>query len=269
MSLILDAINRADQERSESNYSPNLQTSQSPQPKPTPPYARWAIEALLVVIVIGVFANQWFFKLQAGDAVTSETDSSLAQKNQLTTNKQNKALAQSENLALTEPQFSNFETPTNNSTTPATTPTPPESPQIQPLTAIQPKDQSPISALYNQAQTAPKKDSLAASASKQVVTDQPTTLTPATPLTTSDSTPLLTDLSWRVQQKIPSLDYTQHNYSQYPGESTVELNQQLLKPGEQVTLGLRLVSIDSEFITLNYQGTKFKLWALNSWVNFN
>lgn len=262
MSLILDAINRADQERRESNHSPSLQTSQSPEPKAPRPYLRWAIEALIAIVVIGLIAYQWSINKADTQAKKTESRAVLQQHVEPTVDQQVRAAPQSghaDPARHNKKKTLNIQPVTASQAVTAPAPT-------TPLATAQKNDPASISALYSQTALAPKNDTRPAT--------KTLTKTPVKEKTTAVSVitsniPLLTDLPWRIQQQIPSIDFTQHNYSQFPNESTVELNRLLLKPGERVAAGLMLVSIDSEFITLNFQGTKFRLWALNSWVNFN
>ena len=75
-------------------------------------------------------------------------------------------------------------------------------------------------------------------------------------------------LPWSLRRAVPTLDYAIHVHSDdKPAASFVRLNGQIRRVGDTVAAGLRLDSIDSEGIILDFQGTRFRLPALNSWVN--
>ena len=272
MSLILDAINRADQERNENNHNPSLQTSQSPEPKNSRPYLRWAIEALIAIIVLGLIINQWFFGQANTQATIHDPTPASGQLTEPASNQHLTAITYPEKPINIETQLDPAKHYIKGKALEVIPPSPALAADKKSITIpASPKTQGTISALYKQPKATPKTNITEKPTQKVAITvDQPSPKkSQPAPTPAPNTAPLLTDLPWSMQQKIPSLDFTQHNYSQFLGESTVELNRQLLKPGERVAPGLMLVSIDSKFITLNFQGTKFRLWALNSWVNFN
>ena len=278
MSLILDAINRADQERSESNHSPSLQTSQSPEAKPQPPYLRWAIEGLLALIIIGFVINEWVLNTadnpdnmsQSTTTMPGANPSAAAPAPVSTPVRTVTETSQAVPAAKAETSAPETFVATVKATAPVTQPAAKQVNNTNKTGSAQPA--SSISQLYAKPVASSSPHSAPQPVTPKPVAAQPVIPPAPEPEPTApivSGVPLLTELPWRVQQNIPSIDFTQHNYSRYPGESNVELNRQLLKAGEQVAPGLRLLSIDPEFITLNFQGTKFRLWALNSWVNFN
>ena len=77
--------------------------------------------------------------------------------------------------------------------------------------------------------------------------------------------PLLEDLSQQQKDGIPTLMYTLHDWVP-GGPSRVVLNGQALQVGQQHG-GFRVEEILSDSVVLNWRGIRFRLRALNSWVN--
>jgi len=73
-------------------------------------------------------------------------------------------------------------------------------------------------------------------------------------------------LPWTVQEKIPSLTYSEHNYK--PNENgEVTLNGVTYRKGAQIAPNLKLESVVYDGILLRFGDDVFKLQALSSWVN--
>jgi hypothetical protein len=79
--------------------------------------------------------------------------------------------------------------------------------------------------------------------------------------------PFLIDLSQQVKDSIPTVYYLRHDYSSNPSLSTVVLNSKTLSVGGSPVPGMKIEEILPDSVVLNYQGTQFRLRALNSWVN--
>ena len=77
--------------------------------------------------------------------------------------------------------------------------------------------------------------------------------------------PLLEDLSQQQKDGIPTLMYTLHDWVP-GGPSRVVLNDQVLQVDQQHG-GFRVEEILSDSVVLNWRGIRFRLRALNSWVN--
>ena len=77
--------------------------------------------------------------------------------------------------------------------------------------------------------------------------------------------PLLESLSQQQKDRVPTLVYTNHDYNAQ-GASTVELNGKRLVAGQR-TDGVEVEEILSDSVILSLQGTRFRLKALNTWVN--
>ena len=78
--------------------------------------------------------------------------------------------------------------------------------------------------------------------------------------------PDLSQLPTSVQQKIPSLRYTQHNFSAESASSVI-LNGRSYTARATIAPELSLEEILPDGILLRYQDRKFKLRALNHWIN--
>lgn len=79
--------------------------------------------------------------------------------------------------------------------------------------------------------------------------------------------PLLSSLSQQVKNGIPTIYYRRHDYASETGKSTVTLNGNTVKTGGNAGPGLTVEEILPDSVVLNYRGTRFRLRALNSWVN--
>ncbi|WP_439509581.1 general secretion pathway protein GspB [Marinimicrobium koreense] len=78
--------------------------------------------------------------------------------------------------------------------------------------------------------------------------------------------PGIRDLSWSLQQDIPSLNYQSHQYRDGQG-STVTINQREYRAGDRIAPDLRIERIEEDGVVLTFKGQSFKLQALNSWIN--
>lgn len=81
------------------------------------------------------------------------------------------------------------------------------------------------------------------------------------------SAPFLSALSQQVKDVVPTMLYSAHDYSSRPGQSSVIINGKSLGQGGSIAGGVKLDEILPGSIVLSYQGTQFRLRALNSWVN--
>lgn len=79
--------------------------------------------------------------------------------------------------------------------------------------------------------------------------------------------PFLIDLSQQTKDSIPTVYYLRHDYSSDSSRSTVVLNSKTLSVGGSPAPGMKIEEILPDSVVLNYQGTQFRLRALNSWVN--
>jgi len=78
--------------------------------------------------------------------------------------------------------------------------------------------------------------------------------------------PFLATLSQQTKDSIPTLMYQRHDYSGSSGKSRVLINGKTLSGGASAG-GVKVVEILPDSVVLEFKGTRFRLRALNSWVN--
>lgn len=81
----------------------------------------------------------------------------------------------------------------------------------------------------------------------------------------SHPTPLLEQLSKQYRDRVPTLIYSRHDYGA-SGRSSVVINGAMLIPGQR-TRGVEVLEILSDAVVLRFEGSDFRLRSLNSWVN--
>ncbi len=73
------------------------------------------------------------------------------------------------------------------------------------------------------------------------------------------------DMPYAKQKAIPTLMYSDHSYSK--DNATVILNKVTRRQGQQIVDQLTLEAIVEDGIVLKHQGLRFKIGAYNSWIN--
>lgn len=247
MSLILDALNRADQERHAEAQAPNLQSAYVGLGTRHHPFKRWMIEAVIVIAALG-FGGYWFLQ-QSLPVTDSEQQLSSPPTAAITTG----APPIANPPPLPKPK-ANAVKPViaNSQALPA------------PQSITQPVSQSTaIEALYQQPPTAPAAEPAQAPQAKPSTPD-------SKPLDTSqsilESIPLLSQQSLHFQQTVPSIEYSMHVYAEQGG--FVVLNGKRMRVGDQLTPQLRVLAILKNSLVLDYNNRQFRLMALNSWISF-
>ncbi len=91
---------------------------------------------------------------------------------------------------------------------------------------------------------------------------------PSEPVRLAEEPPVpgIRDLPWSLQQDIPTINYQAHNYRE-SGNSSVTINHRERRAGDEIAPGVRIERIESDGLVLTYEGRTFKLKAMNSWVN--
>ena len=79
--------------------------------------------------------------------------------------------------------------------------------------------------------------------------------------------PFLASLSQQKKDQIPTLMYSRHDYASDAKTSAVTINGKSLRAGGNAGGGVKVVEVLSDSVVLSHQGTEFRLRALNSWVN--
>ena len=294
MSLILDALNKADQERSEQHEVPNLRAVHgSPYPQAQPGLLkRWSVEIVFVALLLIAYLG---YQLLVDDEPQpqpqpAKAQAPLAPPQQVVTRPSNPvpvvataplpvssmqdteqvlapvAIASSTPVAASAP----VESPAANVAQPVASParTPVKVPVATPLDT-----QRDVKSLYAQqrSEAVPTERASPAAKAAPATPAVPRPLQRATPVLDRkaqlEKLPLLSELSPQRQQAIPSIDFSLHVYSSDQDTGFVTLNGQRRRPGDQVAAGLRLEKIVDEFIVLSYKGSEFRLLSLNSWIN--
>lgn len=80
--------------------------------------------------------------------------------------------------------------------------------------------------------------------------------------------PFLSELSQQLKDQIPTIYYSQHDFSSNLSQSSVTLNGEMVRADSSLgNTGLKVDEILSASVVLSYKGTQFRLKALNSWIN--
>ncbi|WP_086931231.1 general secretion pathway protein GspB [Agarilytica rhodophyticola] len=122
------------------------------------------------------------------------------------------------------------------------------------------KNKTQISSIYqqNKAQQNTPTDSAAAGNTTQANTVK-------TSINDFDKIGKIRDLPQSIQQDIPTIMYSVHNYN--ASRSSVTLNNKKRSKGQLVSGQLYIEEILKDGVILRYKGHKFKMAALSSWVN--
>ena len=262
MSLILDALNRADQERSQDNSAPNLHSGHSSTTQPEQPIRRWLIEGAVILLAAAAVIVSLFFN----NTVSTEHDG--------TATTLPPAPAPVTAPADTEPAVApGPDAPTTATTaviTPATAKKPASAKTEQTGTAAAETSaaRAAIDSLYQQ-QAEPSADNVQTPAIEQPIVAAPEPRPVDNSQAILQQIPLLAQMPTRFQNAIPSIDYSVHVYSDRENAGFVNLNGSIRKIGSKITPELIVIAILKDSVVLDYNGTQFRLLALNSWVNFN
>lgn len=255
MSLILDALHRADQERSNEASGPKLQPSQSPSEQQPKPWRRWLLEVIVISLIgVGIFYSQ------------SNTEQ-LRNLNNITGNgatapailHPQPAVTPASKIPLARP-------PRNAHTTEITTNTLESNTNSKEELAATRKNSDPaITALYKQ--PAKKLSIIDSSEHKPLPNTVEKKLLSSQQIL--QKIPLLSQFSTNFQASVPSINYSVHVFSANENTGFIKLNGITRKVGAEVSPGLKVIAILKDSVVLDYRGKQFRLLALNSWVNFN
>ncbi|WP_024460712.1 general secretion pathway protein GspB [Marinimicrobium sp. LS-A18] len=266
MSMILDALQRADRERrrdeSPAQALPPTSALATPppvQPRPTGARRKWGLPVAIAGLATAGLLAYWLFRGAEPPEPTPPVEATASAPTPENTAE----------TSITEPQRPGVER------------------LYQAPARPEPSDDS-IASLYRRAQApeptrpevtpseaaterlAPSRDSASVtlndtpeepSSSRQEAEPEPQ---PAT--TPRPAVPGIRDLSWSLQQDIPSLNYQAHQYREGEG-STVTINQREYRTGDRIATDLRIERIEEDGVVLTFKGQSFKLQALNSWIN--
>lgn len=292
MSLILDALNRSERERSSSDAVPNLATEHYLDTTATGPGWRQHLPWLALVVALLVIGWLVWDRLGAGEPGQAQTPSA----------------AIVPVVRGPAPTVSNPETQQPELTAAVRDPAPsqtPEPPSPAPAAATpkpavaEPVVSEDVANLYQQGGRAgamPEAQASAADTTAEAAMPEPVTDAPATAETVmaeaasekdldivalvaraenelenahlaEHPAPFLADLSQQKKDQIPTLMYVRHDYNSDSKVSAVTINGKSLRAGGNAGGGVKVVEVLPDSVVLSHQGTEFRLRALNSWVN--
>jgi len=270
MSLILDALNRAEHERKNQNAVPDLNTLHRPQEFNAAPSSRrtlwWVVGVVLVLIAI-IIALVVLLRREPVEQITKTVPA------------QQSPSARSPTPVIVQPPSAKS-TPTSTAAAiPAVETAQVAAPNADVNNLYAAQDTEPVVAtdagvneLYaaEAATTAasetivdpfnPSGDAAVATASIQE---------PAPPRTFDSikNIPDFNALPWNMRQQIPTISYARHNYLAN-GVSSVVINNQTSGVGNIIGTGQFIVQdILVDGVVLKHGNAVFKLRALNGWIN--
>lgn len=279
MSLILDALNKADRERDARDSVPDLNTVHPGGRSPSD-HRRllWIAGALglLVLILVALVLVLWLrspsTKAPAGDPPVAQAKPVATDAAPSPTPAVDKPPA-----AVPEEVKALYETQTDPVARQVVEPEVKAAPQV--ITPETPRqstvDEALARALWEETkrqippplplpqQVEPAKST---SAPKKPVEPEPLDpdLPPEETLAGYAKTPFLHELPITVQDKIPTLIYAKHDYSQ----RKVMINKTELRMGDATNGGVLVEKVLADGVLLSFNGNTFKLASLSSWVNY-
>lgn len=277
MSLILDALNRADVERKNQAAVPDLNTQHHPMPLESD-RGSWAWVAwLLVVLLAGVIA--WFgWRWQADHTLSASTATQaipLANQETPAINAQLDSRVSSASLS-SRPPITGSVVDSVRAVIPPTQETLAEA-NVQELYAESSVSSVPADSDVNQlyaveeAQTTESVVDPFATAPGETLAmaEAPEIPVEREAARTFDNTPArdFNDLPWNTKQKMPTISYQRHDYLA-GGISSVVINGQTAGVGNIIATGQFVVQdILVDGVVLKQGEQIFKLRALNGWIN--
>jgi len=248
MSLILDALHKAERERRAEEQAPNLQVIHGPPIQGSRSTGRWRVLALVLaalLVGIGLF-----------DLMSVRDDDA--------------AVARIERDSVGSPVPTQEPPPAVDAAAPvAIDAAPPEAfapPEPQSSDAAAP---AAVQSLYRASREAAPADM-----PSRIGDGVPS----ADPFPGEESAgwseraeyaslPSILDLPERTRNEIPSIRYTDHRYSGDVSSDAVVLNGASRKKGDRVAADLDLVEILDDAIVLEFKGQRFRLTKFNNWIN--
>ena len=251
MSLLLDALNKADQERKRNETTPGISSNHERRSGEEPrSYS-------LLLIVAGVIGLGVLFVVIYW----------LGQHSTATTNSPAQS-SQNSSAAVTATENSNK---TINETKPVTVT---EQPHSAPSNPSNNADEN-VANLYQQnTQVPPANAAITISTPQpQPVQPEPEPVAPVTPenlpsptsITQFANLPELHDLPNNILEKVPTLNYSEHNFNVNGG--SVKINGAIRHVNEQIADGIVIDKILEDGMILHIDNYSFKMRAMNSWVN--
>jgi general secretion pathway protein B len=238
MSLLLDALNKADQERKRNETVPGINSNHDAYTEHRARSSPAVMVAIAFAVAIATVAAVFFwFNSRQQPVAVAPAPNAAPQKSTAT--------------SATEPLITPV---TDNSQTS----TPPSQELITPSQTTEAPVEESVATLYQQNE-API-DQPAENTNQQLITP-----TGSQTLSQFANIPDITELPQNQLNKIPSLNYSQHNFNSVGG--SVVINGVIRRPNDQVANGIVLEKVLEDGIILHVDNFSFKMRALNSWLN--
>lgn len=271
MSLILDALNRAERERQKSQPLPDIHTRHPLPPIPPEPAAQksswFGVAILLVVILLAAAASAFWWMREPPEPALVQPAASIppaAAEIGQEPSAHKEPSANQEPSANKEP--SAIKAPSAHQQSVASS--------APPARSIS-EHKADLAALYAEANQQPEPAGTPDSESQRLPQEPAQQLPPPQPLAEPAAAqtyaslielPDVGDLPWSLRQEIPSINYSSHNFTD-TGAASVVINGQAYRAGQTLASELRLEAIYVDGVIIRFRQTRFKLRALNSWIN--
>ena len=281
MSLILDALKKADRERTDNVENPSIDSShKTPLPEPDGFVIKPVHGVIVLFFVLVVISLAFIFGKSSGEKPNSNQHNAAIPTQPLRTqirsaptitskysdfkkNIQEKKIALEYQSAETETTPSTATSPkqvagvdqTENSANIVLEP-PPSAKDSN--TAEKTNATNDVSGIYD----TPLKINKSVAA---VIESQSAPLEPGNSIDDFPELGGIRDLPWTLQDQIPSMTYSAHDYSRV--NPTVTINNAILRQGSKVENDLYIEKILEDGIILQFGQQRFKMQALSSWVN--
>lgn len=260
MSLLLDALNKADQDRKRSSESPNISSNHDVQltHATTKPLNKILLVIVGILLVLLLAAVYWLGKKNQQTSLEKNsvaTSTQATQKIEPTTNKPSV-------IHLGDATTTNNADSINNNE---------ETISLPAKTATELADDESIATLYHQQANntvpIPKSNTTEAESNQQIIANNTATVPAASPMSITQfaNIPDIQDLPSNVLQRIPSLKYSEHNYNNNGG--SVVINGAIKHANDQLSEGLVIDKILEDGMILHFENYSFKMRAMNTWLN--
>lgn len=248
MSLLLDALNKADQERKRNEAIPGINSNHESYPEHRP-HASPALIVAITFAIAAAIATAAFFWLSSRAQPAAPTPA-VAAVNAPTQHKVAAASAE----PLIKPVTPNTQADTQ-----------PSEELIVPTTADAPEDS--VADLYqkNEAPIEKPAEKVEEKPAEQPSQSLATPTAGSQTLAQFSNIPDINELPQNQLNKIPSLNYSQHNFNNVGG--SVVINGTLRRPNDPIANGIVLEKVLEDGIILHAENFSFKMRALNSWLN--
>ena len=280
MSLILDALNRAEQDRKNKEGVPNLNTlhqaaDYAAVAAPKSKFGLWL--SLVIACLLLAVASGWYFS-GSGRAASSTTVLSISKRSTpepSTTTAVTQVAPVVEIVARPEPESSHVKSPD-------------ETVKVDQLYAAEEPAAAALDPTIDELYTADDEpvesesivDSLVIQAAQPLTADRieprnvaiisraaaDSTVTVARTYDSMTDVTAFNDLPWNLKQQIPTISYSRHNYAAN-NISSVVINGQTSGQGNLVSGDFVVQEILADGVVLRFKDKVFKLRALNGWVN--